>query len=126
MSAERKIAIFDPDVHLYEALKVMFQAFGHIVVAFAHTPEAAREELARLKPGDCDIFLIHGGMKQHATTHEEGEALAQLVNDGGLGVVVGTSLEELEGAQENITPGTVDRLTKVETIPLAPAFKPAA
>ena len=126
MSAERKIAIFDPDVHLQDALKNMFQNFGHTVVASAQTSEQAKKELDRLDPGDCDIFLVNGEMRQRADSHQEGEELVRIIGERGLGVVIGISLENLEGAHDNVIPGTVDMLTDLDALALQARLAPAA
>ncbi len=126
MSAERKIAIFDPDKHLQDALINMFQGFGHTIVASAQTSEQAKKELARLKPGDCDIFLVNGEMRQRADSYQEGEELVRIISERGLGVVIGTSLEELEGAHDNISPGTVHMLTNLDQLPAPTPLAPAA
>jgi hypothetical protein len=110
MSAERTLAIFDPDRHLCEALGNMFKAFGHEVVVFAYTAETAKNVVDALSPGDCDVFLVNGEMTQHAGTYEEGEALARTINTRGLGTVIGISLEGLDAAPQNAVPGDVNVL----------------
>lgn len=105
MSAERKIAIFDPDERLQLALKGMFQACEKAkVVASACTVEEAERELERLQAGECDFFLINGEMTHRPPNYAEGEALAERIKQLGLGVVIGISLENLDGADFNISP----------------------